>query len=131
MKKVIIMILVAILVLVGMVAFLLNSKDLDYKDFLMVGILVVVVGLAVILIVRRMRDARNKLPAEDEMSRDIKRRGASTSYYISLYMWLAIMIFEERLELERDSLIGGGILGMALIYALSWIYHNYISRTHD
>lgn len=131
MKKVIIMILVAILVLVGMVVFLLDSKDLDYKDYLMIGIQVVVVGFGIILIVRRMRDVRNKVPAEDEMSRDVKRRGASTSYYVSLYMWLAIMIFEERFELERSSLIGGGILGMALIYALSWIYHNYIRRSND
>jgi hypothetical protein len=61
----------------------------------------------------------------------ILRKGAATSYYVSIYMWLAFMFFEEYIDLERRTLIGAGILGMALIYALSWFYHNYIRRSHD
>ena len=38
---------------------------------------------------------------------------------------------EEIIALERSSLIGAGIMGMALIFALSWIYHRYIRITHD
>ena len=65
------------------------------------------------------------------MSKGILRRGAATSYYVSLYMWLAFMFFEEQINLERSTLIGAGILGMAVIYGLSWVYHSYIRRSHD
>ncbi len=58
-------------------------------------------------------------------------RDAATSYYLSLYFWLALMMFEERISLERSTLIGVGITGMAILYALSWIYHRYFSCSHD
>ena len=91
----------------------------------------VVVGFAVFVVLRRLKSAKQKLPAEDEMSKSILRRGAATSYYVSIYMWLAFMMFEERIDLERSTLIGAGILGMAIIYALSWVYHSYIRKSHD
>ena len=97
----------------------------------MIIIQFVVVGFAVIVIFRRLKSAKQKLPAEDEMSKSILRRGAATSYYVSMYMWLAFMFFEDSIELERHCLIGAGILGMALIYALSWIYHSFIRKSHD
>ena len=97
----------------------------------MVPIQIVVLGFAVVVVVKRWKAKKEKLPAEDEMSKKILRRGAATSYYVSIYLWLALMFFEESINLERSTLIGAGILGMAVIYALSWIYHNYIRRSHD
>ena len=91
----------------------------------------VVLAFAIVVVFRRLKSAKQNLPAEDEMSKSILRRGAATSYYVSMYMWLAFMFFEERIALERSTLIGAGILGMALIYALSWVYHMYIKRSHD
>jgi peptidoglycan/LPS O-acetylase OafA/YrhL len=96
---------------------------------MVVALVILVYGVLVIL--KGIRDAKNKLPAQDELSKKILIRGAATSYYISIYLWLAIMYFEERIELERSSLIGAGILGMAIIFALSWIYHRFIRSPHD
>lgn len=108
-----------------------HSDEMDLQEILMIGALVLVVGFALFLAFRRLRDAKAKLPTEDEMSRKIMRRGAATSYYISIYMWLVIMYFEDRIDLERSSLIGAGIMGMAIIWAISWLYHRYIRRSHD
>lgn len=108
-----------------------HSDEMDLQEILMIGALVLVVGFALFLAFRRLRDAKANLPTEDEMSRKMMRRGAATSYYISIYMWLVIMYFEDRIDLERSSLIGAGIMGMAIIWAISWLYHRYIRRSHD
>jgi peptidoglycan/LPS O-acetylase OafA/YrhL len=132
MRKAIVVAVLAVLVTATIFIWFINSeRDINIRGVLMIGIQVVVLGFAIFVVYKRWKAAREKLPAEDEMSKKILRRGAATSYYASLYLWLALMFFEESINLERSTLIGAGILGMALIYALSWIYHNYIRRSHE
>jgi peptidoglycan/LPS O-acetylase OafA/YrhL len=132
MRKAIVIAVLAVLVTISMIIWFVKSgASLDVKGSSMILIQFVVVAFAVIVVLRILKSAKQKLPAEDEMSKGILRRGAATSYYVSLYMWLAFMMFEERIDLERSTLIGAGILGMAVIYALSWVYHSYIKRSHD
>ena len=115
MRKAIVIAVLAVLVTVSMIIWFVKSgATLDIKGSSMIIIQFVVVGFAVIVILRRLKSAKQNLPAEDEMSKSILRRGAATSYYVSLYMWLAFMMFEERIDLERSTLIGAGILGMKI-----------------
>ena len=132
MRRAVIIVVLALLVLTSMIIWMINSgSSFELKGILMIGIQVVLVIFASIVVYRRMKSARQKMPAEDEMSKSITRRGAASSYYVSIYMWLALMLFEDRIKLEGHSLIGAGILGMALIYGLSWIYHMYIKPSDD
>jgi hypothetical protein len=120
----------AVAVLVTMIFWFVRSgAKLDFGGSSILVIQFVVIAFAVIVVFRRLKSAKQNLPAEDEMSKGILRKGAATSYYVSLYMWLAFMFFEDRIDLERSTLIGAGILGMAVIYALSWVFHSYIRRT--
>ena len=115
-----------------MLLWLFNSESaFTGSASIMIGIQVVVLAFATLVVVKRWTARKQNLPAEDKMSKRILQRGAATSYYLSIYMWLAFMFFEERIDLERSTLIGAGILGMAVLYGLSWIYHNYIKRSHD
>ncbi len=132
MKRSIIIGIVAALLLGTLVIWMLNTgRSISGTFFGIMGIQLVVLVFAIFVIYKRWTAAKNKLPAEDEMSKGILRRGAATSYYVSIYMWLAFMYFEERIDMERSTLIGAGILGMAIIYGLSWVYHTYIRRPHD
>lgn len=132
MRKTIFVAVLSVVVLVTLIFWWVRSgSSFDVKGSLMIGIQIVVVVFAIFFAFRRLKSAKQNLPAEDEMSKKILRRGAATSYYVSIYMWLAFMMFEERIDLERSTLIGAGILGMAVIYALSWVYHSYIKRSHD
>jgi hypothetical protein len=132
MKRSIIIAVLAVLVTAAIVVWMVNSESrISGKAIGMGSIQLVVLVFAALVVYRKWTAAKNKLPAEDEMSKSILRRGAATSYYVSIYMWLAFMFFEERIDLERSTLIGAGILGMAIIYGLSWIYHMYIRRSHD
>ncbi len=132
MRKTMFIAVLSVAVLVTLIMWWVRAgSSLETKGSFMIAIQVVVVVFAVFFAFRRLKSAKQNLPTEDEMSKKILRRGAATSYYVSMYMWLAVMFFEERIDLERSTLIGAGILGMAVIYALSWIYHMYIKRSHD
>jgi len=61
-------------------------------------------------------------PAEDELSKKIMQKAASTAFYISLYWWLVLSYLSENWKMETGSVIGRGILGMALIFVLSWVF---------
>ena len=132
MRKAIFLAVLSVVVLTTVIWWLIRSETaFNLQQMLMIISLFVVLAFAVVLAFRRLKSVKQNLPAEDEMSKGILRRGAATSYYVSLYMWLAFMFFEDRMDLERSTLIGAGILGMALIFALSWVYHNYLRRSHD
>jgi hypothetical protein len=132
MRKAIIIAVLAVLVLATMVVWFIKSgATLDFGGSSIMIIQFVVLAFAILVVYRRLKSAKQKLPAEDEMSKRILQRSTATAYHLSLYMWLAFMFFEERIDLERSTLIGAGILGMAIMYGLSWVYHNYIKRSHD
>jgi peptidoglycan/LPS O-acetylase OafA/YrhL len=132
MKKAIVMVLLAVAVIVSVIVWLFSpSVEYNTQELLMILGLILVVGFALFVALGRLRAARQNLPAEDEMSKKILRRAAATSYYISIYLWLVIMYYSDKTRLEGHSLIGAGIMGMAILYALSWIYHRFIFRSHD
>ena len=138
MRKAVLTAVLAVLVVGTIALWIINSErssdtslSLNGSTILMMSVAMVILVYGVLVILKGFRDARNKLPSRDELSRKILLRGAATSYYVSIYLWLAIMFFEERIEVERSSLIGVGILGMAIIFALSWLYHRFISKAHD
>lgn len=132
MRKAIVISVLAVLVTGTMLLWLFNSETtITSHRSIMLGAQVVILIFAVLVVLKKWTAKKQNLPAEDEMSKQILQRGAATSYYVSIYMWLAFMFFEERIDLERSTLIGAGIMGMAIIFGLSWVYHSYIKRNHD
>jgi hypothetical protein len=77
MKRAIIIAAIALLVVVTIVLWLVNSGESQKGSLsLMLGIQLIVLVFAVLVVVKRWTAAKNKLPAEDEMSKGILRRGA-------------------------------------------------------
>lgn len=126
MKRAYLVFIVAGLVLAATTLWFFSS-DTQFKpyDLVEIGIIILVVGFAVYLGYKRFSSAKRGEPAEDEMSKKVMRKTASWSYYISLYLWLAIMYFSDRIKLENHALIGAGILGMAVVFAISWFVINF------
>jgi peptidoglycan/LPS O-acetylase OafA/YrhL len=126
-RKVVLTISLSFSVIAGVVVWLRHPEtQLNPQELVMIVALSLVLIFALYLAFRRLRDVKQNLPADDELSKSIMRRTGATSYYVSLYVWLVLMMFEARIDLERSSLIGAGILGMAVVFALSWLYHRFI-----
>ena len=126
MKKAVIVFIVAALVLATVGLWIFSSsgnfKPADIASF---GIIILVVVFAVFFGVKRLTSAKRGEPPEDELSKKVMRKTSSLSYYISLYLWLAIMYFSDKLNYETHTIIGTGILGMAVVFAVCWLVINF------
>jgi peptidoglycan/LPS O-acetylase OafA/YrhL len=132
MKRTILVAVVALMAIVSFIIWIVGSElSFDFGTVLMILIPVVILAFAVIRVVRGVSDARNQMPEEDELSKMIMLRTGSTSFQLSLFLWLVIGSVEDRIDMEGHTIIGAGILGMAILFALSWIYYRFIRRSHD
>ncbi len=122
MKRTIMIFVIAILVIVSSIIWIVNSDfSGNLEEVLMIGGLVLVVGFAIYLGFARVKSIGRKESPEDELSKKIMTKTTSLSFYISLYLWLAISYFSDRLDLDTSTIINGGILGMAIIFLFSWL----------
>ena len=103
------------------------SIDTAYKpaDLLKLGVVILVVGFALFAAYKRLTSAKRGEPAEDELSRKVMQKTAAFSYYISIYLWLALGFFSDRLKMETHTVIGIGIMAMAVSFAICWVIINF------
>jgi peptidoglycan/LPS O-acetylase OafA/YrhL len=126
MKKAVLMFIVASLVLVTVGLWIFSgSGALKSVDLVSFGVIILVVAFAVFVGFKKLNSARRGEPVEDELSKKVMQKTSSLSYYISLYWWLAIMYFTDKLNYETHTFIAAGILGMAVIFAVCWLVFNF------
>jgi peptidoglycan/LPS O-acetylase OafA/YrhL len=122
--RTIFIVMICIIVTISVGAWMYFSMDGAFKlaDITQVAIIIVLVAFALLIGIRRLGSARRGEPVEDELSRKIMQKAAASSYYLSLYWWLLLIYLSDDLEMETGTMIGTGILGMAILLALSWLY---------
>lgn len=126
MKKAVIVFILAAMVLVTTgIWFFSSSNKLATSDFMGLGVIILVVGFALFIGFKRLSSAKRGEPAEDELSKKVMQKTAALSFYISLYLWLTVMYFSDKMKLETHSVIGIGILGMAITFAVCWVIFNF------
>lgn len=122
MKKMIVIFAVSTLVLAGMAAWALKGKIAgNTGEIVMAGVVFILVGFAAALGASRLRSRRRGEPAEDELSKRIMTRASSLAYYVSIYLWLFIMYIGDKVTLPAHSIVGTGIMGMAVVFLLCWL----------
>jgi peptidoglycan/LPS O-acetylase OafA/YrhL len=126
MKKAVLVFIVAALVLATVAVWIFSGPaTLKLMDLVSFGVIIIIVAFAVFIGFKRLNSAKRGEPAEDELSKKIMQKTASLSYYISLYWWLVIMYFIDKLNYETHTFIAAGILGMAVIFAGCWLVFNF------
>ena len=108
-----------------------KNDSFEIADLMQYAIIIVLVAFALIFGIRRLRSERRGEPAEDELSKKIMQRAAAIAYYVSLYWWLVLVYLSDNWQKETESLIGTGILGMAILFALCWIYFKVKGVSHE
>jgi hypothetical protein len=122
MKRTIIIFVIAALVIFTLILWALNAKlSGNIQEILMIAIAFIVVGFAVYIGIVRVKSSLRKEPLEDELSKKVMTKTSSLSYYISIYLWLFIGFISDRTTMHTHTLIGVGILGMAVIFFFSWL----------
>jgi len=122
MKKSYLILLVSAIVLAATIVWLLNAEiAYGFQSLTQYGIILILIGFGLYLGFSRLKSVKRGEPVEDELSRKILQRASSLSFYISLYIWLAVMYCSDKTKMESDTLIATGILGMAIVFCASWI----------
>ena len=126
MKKTVVLFIVGALVLITTGLWIFSgSSPVEPPELVNLAVIVLVVVFALFFGYKRLTSIKKGEPVEDEMSKKIMQKTSSLSYYISLYWWLAIMYFSDRLKFEMHTIIGTGILGMAVIFAVCWLVFHF------
>ncbi len=132
MKRSVLVFLVAGLVLLTSLLWMVNSAGMaDLTDTIQFGVIGLLVAFAVFIGFRRLKSERRGEPAEDELSKSILQKTAAFSYYISLYLWVAMIYIKDRVNMDTEQLLGTGILGMAITFALCWLILNFRGMRHE
>ncbi|HRY99365.1 MAG TPA: hypothetical protein P5550_09955 [Bacteroidales bacterium] len=117
--------LLIIVVIAGILVWITSSSDrMDLTENIHLLVLVLLIGFALWFGYRRIRSMNLGQPVEDEMSKRIRTRAAATAYYSSLYLWLAISYFGEKHHIAFHTAIGLGILLMAVVFVMAYLFHS-------
>lgn len=101
-------------------------QNMDLPVWLEISHIVVMVGIVGIGIfqgVLVLRGRKNRQPSDDEYSLGILYRAASGSFLLSLYLWASVIYIHAKTEIDAGILFACGILGMAILFALCWLYY--------
>lgn len=109
----------------------LKNEILEFEELTSLGIILSVVGFGVFILIRRIKSWKVGEPQEDELSKMVMLRTSSVSYFISLYFWVFLLWLKDRIVFDQEQLIGTGILGMAVIFALSWGFYHLRGVSND
>lgn len=122
MKRTALIFVISALIVAGLVLWAVQGHVAgNLPEIVMAGIVLILVGFALYVGVSRLRSLRRKEPAADEMTKKIMARASSLAFYISIYLWLFVMYISDKTKLHPDTLIGAGILGMAMVFLLCWL----------
>lgn len=97
------------------------EKPIEVNEIVSFGVIFVLVGFGLYFAYRRLSSANRGEPQEDELSKKMMQKTAAWSYYISLYMWVFMIWFKDRVTMDSEEVLGAGILSMAVIFLGCWI----------
>lgn len=130
MKNLIVLAIILVLVVFTSSLWLIN-ENLEFEELTSLGVILSVVGFGVFILIRRIKSWKVGEPQEDELSKMVMLRTSSVSYFISLYFWVFLLWLKDRIVFDQEQLIGTGILGMAVIFALSWGFYHLRGVSND
>ncbi|KJS79986.1 MAG: hypothetical protein JM58_19455 [Peptococcaceae bacterium BICA1-8] len=95
---------------------LLDNNSISALFVVFVALLIITFSFKVLK--RFVGDLKDGFPIDDERSKKIRMYAASYSYFISIYIWLALLAFHK--YLDRDDILIAGLLGMAISFFAFW-----------
>ena len=97
-------------------------------ELIHIGIMIAIIGIGLYQAYMKLTGERRGQPADDEFSLFILYRSASFSFLFSMYMWAGIVYLFVKTHIKAEILFGTGILGMAVLFALCWLFFQIRGR---
>ena len=90
---------------------------------LVVVLLVVLVGLLVGI--KRLKEEKKGLTADDELSRRTKEKAAAHAFVGSFYLWALLLAFTVDSNIAIEIPLGIGLLGMGIMFLGFYAYYHF------
>ena len=119
-----IFVLTWVLVLSGLCIFQTDNSSNPTLEYIFVGVLIVLFLLGIYLGYMRFRALQKGMTVEDELSIKLTQKAASVSYYISLFLWSALIYVHYHSSMSVKWLLSSGMIGMAVIFVITWVVYN-------
>src|SRR5210317_1754328 len=92
------------------------------SEIIHVGLILILFAIGIWLSVQKQKNERQELPASDELSEMILLKASAYTFFISLFLWLGMLFILNKTSMEAGLLFDYGILGMATIFILCWLF---------
>ncbi len=126
MKRSIVIFIIAAMVLITTGFWILSPGAIgDTMEYLHFGIILLIVLFALFIGYKRLKSEKRGEPSEDELLKKVLQKTAAWSYYISLYIWVAMIYIKDRIVMDTEIMLGTGILAMAVTFAVCWLVFNF------
>jgi hypothetical protein len=102
-----------------------ESKDIGYIWFTTAIITAI---LFAIFLNKTWRDIKVGQPSEDERSKKIKMNAAGYSFFVSIYIWIGLLIFQDQFN-SCSQVVSSGIILMAVLFIIISIILNRMGDT--
>jgi len=117
-----------ILALAGLWVFR-TSQPFNALAYFMLGVLILLAGFAFYQGIKALQNEKAGLNPVDELSIRIKEKAAAKAFQFSILMWLfwllfAIDLFPIKSEVQTKIIVALGMVGMTLIFLLTWLYYS-------
>lgn len=124
MKKFLLALVLALIILGHEIIKLSNSKDpFNNENLVMLGLtLVIVIGVPTVVWIEWNRKKQGR-PMVDEMTKKIALKSYATSYYLSFISWAIVLYASEIYKFNNRTFFIIGTLSMCLIGLIIWLYY--------
>lgn len=112
-----------VLVIAGIEIFQVDSgtnTSTSIAEIVYVIMLFIIISLSVYMSIKRSSDIKAGLPADDELSRNIIHRAGSFTFFVSLFIWLVLLIIEAQGNTESKYLFSFGLIISSFVFMISW-----------
>ena len=99
-------------------------KDSVASEIIFVAAIVILFIVSIFFTIKRMKNRKQGLPEEDELSKKIMNKAGAKSFFVSLFLWLALLYIHNHTTVDTEILFGYGIIGMAFIFITFTIIFN-------
>ncbi|OFX82827.1 MAG: hypothetical protein A2W99_14285 [Bacteroidetes bacterium GWF2_33_16] len=126
MKKTVLLFVIVAMVAVACVFWFISSGEgFSSTDMFQFSIIALILVFAIFVGYKKFSSAKRGEPTEDELSKKVLQKTAAWSYYISLYMWVAMIYIKDRMTMDTEEVLGTGILAMAVCFGVCWLIINF------
>jgi len=123
-----------ILIIIGLISFIIGTALWLFMDWSQTGLdteliilpipMIFIVITTIIVVMMNYKNIKRGLPMKDEMSRKAEFKAGAYAFYLGIYLLLALGMFGDNYFERPSQATGAGILGMAIIFFIFWIYFN-------